>query len=55
MTFLKKKVFLFYFLAVLGLCYCMWAFSGCGEHGLLFVAVCGFLIAVASLFAKHRL
>ena len=26
----------------------MWAFSSCGEQGLLFVAVCGLLIAVAS-------
>ena len=29
--------------------------SGCGEWGLLFVVVCGLLIAVASLVAKHRL
>ena len=28
---------------------CTWAFSSCGEWGLLFVAVCGLLIAVASL------
>ena len=27
----------------------MWAFSSCGEWGLLFVAVCGLLIAVAFL------
>ena len=30
-------------------------FSGCGEWGLLCVAVCGFLIAVASLVVKRRL
>ena len=30
-------------------------FSSCGERGLLFVAVHGLLIAVASLVAKHRL
>ena len=36
------------FLAALGLCCCTQAFSMCGEWGLLFVAVCGFLIAVAS-------
>ena len=30
------------------------AFSSCGEQGLLFVAVCGLLIAVASLVAEHR-
>ena len=39
----------FFFLAVLGLCCCVWAFSSCGEWGLLFVAVHGLLIAVASL------
>ena len=37
------------FIAVRGL------FSSCGERGLLFIAVCGFLIAVASLVAEHRL
>ena len=31
------------------------AFSSCGEQGLLFVAVCGLLIAVASLVEEHRL
>ena len=30
-------------------------FSSCGEQGLLFVAVHGLLIAVASLAAKHGL
>ena len=30
-------------------------FSGCGERGLLFVAVCGLLIVVASLVAEHGL
>ena len=44
-----KKIFLFvYFLAVLGLRCCMWAFSSCGERGLLFVVV-------ASLVVAHRL
>ena len=37
------------FLAALGLHCCTWAFSSCGKQGLLFVAVCGLLIAVASL------
>ena len=37
-----------FFWAVLGLrCY-VWAFSSCGEQGLLFLAVRGLLIAVAS-------
>ena len=30
-------------------------FSSCGKQGLLFVAVCRLLIAVASLVAEHRL
>ena len=48
--------FKFYlFLAVLGLRRCTRAFSSCGERGLLFVAVCGLLIAVASLVAEHGL
>ena len=31
------------------------AFSSCGERGLLFVAVCRLLIAVASLVVEHGL
>ena len=31
------------------------AFSSCGEQGLLFIAVCGLLTAVASLVAEHGL
>ena len=34
---------------MLGLCCCAWAFSSCGEQGLLFMVVHGLLIAVASL------
>ena len=45
----------FFFLAVLGLRCCSQAFSSCGERGLLFVAVRGYLIAVASLVAEHGL
>ena len=43
------------FLAEFGLCCCARAFSSCGERGLLFVAVRGLLIAVASLAAEHGL
>ena len=43
------------FLAALGLHCCTWAFSSCGERGLLFVAVHGLLIAVASFVAEHGL
>ena len=45
----------FLFLAVLGLCCCVWAFSSCSEQGLLFVVVRGLLIAVASLVVEHEL
>ena len=44
--------FIYLFLAVLGLRCCAWAFSSCGEQGLLFIAVRGLLIAVASLVAE---
>ena len=47
--------FIYLFLAALGLCCCALVFSSCGERGLLFVAVRGLLIAVASLVAEHRL
>ena len=53
--FIYLFVYLFLFLAVVGLCYCARAFSSCGEQGLLFIAVRGFLIAVASLVAEHGL
>ena len=43
------------FLAALGLHCCARAFCSCSELGLLFVSVCGLLIAVASLVAEHRL
>ena len=50
--FFRKLVgffFLIYlFLAALGLHCCVWTFSSCGERGLLFVAVCELLTAVAS-------
>ena len=42
-------------LSALGPHCCVWAFSSCGERGLLFVAVRGPLIAVASLVAEHEL
>ena len=45
----------FFFLAALGLHCCAWAFSSCGERGLLFFAVCGLLIAVDSLVVEHGL
>ena len=41
--------FLSFFMAALGLCCCTQAFSSCGKQGLLFIAVCGLLIAAVSL------
>ena len=53
--FKKYLLFIYLFLAVLGLCCCVHTSSICGERGLLFVAVCGILIVVASLVAEHGL
>ena len=47
-------ILLLLFLVALGLRCCAWAFPSCGEQGLLFVAVRGLLIAVASLVVAHR-
>ena len=53
--FFKINLFIYLFLAALGLhCYAR-AFSSCGEQGLLFVVVRRLLIAVASLVAEHGL
>ena len=49
------KLFIYLFLALLGLCCSARAFSSCGEWGLLFVVVLGLLIAVVSLLAKRGL
>ena len=46
---------LFLFLAVLGLSFCVRAFSSCGEWGPLFIVVRGPLTIVASLVAEQRL
>ena len=49
------NLFIYLFLAALGLHCCARAFSSCGEQGLLFIVVSGLLIAVASLVVDHRL
>ena len=41
-------LFIYLFLAVLGLCFCVRAFSSCGKWGLLFIAVHGPLTIAAS-------
>ena len=55
--FFKKIIYLFIylFLAVLGLRFSARAFSSCGERGPLFIAVHGPLTVMASLVAEHRL
>ena len=54
-NFLFIIYLLFLFLAVLGLRFCVRAFSSCGEWGPLFIAVREPLTIVASLVAEHRL
>ena len=51
--FLYLSIYLF--MAVLGLHCCVWAFSSFSEQGLLFAAVRGLLIFVASRVAEHGL
>ena len=55
MLFYFINIFIYLFLAVLGLCCCVRAFSSCGEGGLLFIVVHELLIAVASLVTDHGL
>ena len=58
LQFFKKFIYFILFilfLAALGLRCCTWAFSSCGEWGLLFVAVRRLLIVVASLVVEHGL
>ena len=54
LLFLKNK-FIYLFLAVLGLCRCVRAFSSWGERGLLLITVRGPLIVVASPVVEHGL
>ena len=53
--FLYFYLFIYLFLAVLGLRFCARAFSSCGKRGPLFIAVRGPLTIAASLAAEHRL
>ena len=55
LLYLKIYFIYVFFLAVLGLHYCAWAFSSCGKQGLLFIVVCRLLISVASLVAERGL
>ena len=49
------NLFIYLFLAVLGLRFCARALSSCGEWGPLFITVRGPLTIAASLVAEHRL
>ena len=49
------NLFIYLFMATLGLPCRVRAFSSCSERGLLFVAVCGLLITLASLVEDHGL
>ena len=51
--FFLINLFIYLFMAVLGLCFCAWAFSSCAERGPLFIAVRGFLTIAASLVAEQ--
>ena len=53
--FFKWELFIYLFMAVLGLRFCARAFSSCGERGPLFIAVHGPLTIAASLVAEHGL
>ena len=49
------SLFIYLFLAVLGLSFCARASSSCVKRGPLFIAVCGPLTIAASLVVEHRL
>ena len=55
--FLNKFIYLFvcFYFWLRWVFFAAWSFSSCGERGLLFVAVHGLLIAVASLVVEHGL
>ena len=53
--FIFFLIFIYLFMAVLGLRFCVRAFSSCGKWGPLFIAVRGPLTIAASLVAEHRL
>ena len=54
-VFFKNKFIYLFIFWLHGVSVAAWAFSSCGEQGLLLVAVHGLLIAVASLVADHGL
>ena len=55
LLFFLKILFIYLFMAVLGLRFCVRAFSSCGKWEPLFITVRRPLIIAASLVAEHRL
>ena len=53
--FFNFYLFIYLFMAVLGVRFYARAFSSCGKRGPLFIAVRGPLTIMASLVAEHRL
>ena len=53
--FFLNFIFIYLFMAVLGLRFCARASSNCGKRGPLFIVVRGPLTVAASLVAEHRL
>ena len=51
----QESPFSLFVFVCMSLHFCVWAFSSCVEQRLLFIAVHGFLIVVASLVVEHRL
>ena len=54
-VFFLNYLFIYLFMALLGLRFCARAFSSCGKRGPLFIAVRGPLTIAASLVVEHRL
>ena len=54
-SFFNIYLFIYLFLAVLGLRFCARVFSSCGEQGPLFIAVRGPLTIAVSPVVEHRL
>ena len=54
-TIIFFKIFIYLFMAVLGLCFCARAFPSCGKRGPVFIAMRVPLTIAASPVATHRL
>ena len=54
LIFKSFYLFVYLFLAVLGLHCCVQVFSSCDSRDYTLAAMCGLLIVVTSVFAEHR-